>query len=159
MPPLGQTTEEIKILKWFKSEGDRVELGDELLQVETDKADLAVESYHAGVLLRQLAEEGQVVSVGDLVAYVGEAGEEIPALGESGPQPQSAPAPASVPNSPVEVKPHLGHEPAPGGKVLASPAARQLGMLHEIDLTSIHGSGPGGRVEVEDVYRAVAGES
>jgi pyruvate dehydrogenase E2 component (dihydrolipoamide acetyltransferase) len=151
MPPLGQTTEELKILKWLKSEGDRVELGEALLQVETDKADLEVESYFAGVLLRQLAKEGEVVSVGDLVAYLGEAGEETPAVRPAEDDRISPQVPAT--ESQVEVN----RQPLPAvpGKVLASPRARQLAKLHDVDLSSVQGSGPSGRIELEDVARAL----
>ncbi len=151
MPPLGQTTEELKILKWMKSEGDRVELGEALLQVETDKADLEVESYFAGVLLRQLAKEGEVVSVGDLVAYLGEAGEEIPAVGTAEDDRVSPRAPATESQTEVNRQPL----PAVAGKVLASPRARQLAKLHDVDLSSVQGSGPSGRIELEDVARAL----
>jgi pyruvate/2-oxoglutarate dehydrogenase complex dihydrolipoamide acyltransferase (E2) component len=78
LPALGQTSDELEIVAWHKHVGDRVEIAEPLLCVETDKAQVDVESAEEGVLLAILAEPGQVLQVGDLVAYVGEPGESIP---------------------------------------------------------------------------------
>lgn len=78
LPALGQTSDELEIVAWHKQVGDRVEIAEPLLCVETDKAQVDVESAEEGVLLAILAEPGQVLQTGDLVAYVGEPGESIP---------------------------------------------------------------------------------
>jgi len=77
LPALGQTSDEMEIVSWYKSVGDRVEIAEPLLCVETDKAQVDVESAEEGVLLRILAEPGQVLQTGDLIAVIGEAGEEF----------------------------------------------------------------------------------
>jgi len=77
LPALGQTSDEMEIVSWYKSIGDRVEIAEPLLCVETDKAQVDVESAEEGVLLRILAEPGQVLQTGDLIAVIGEAGEEL----------------------------------------------------------------------------------
>jgi pyruvate dehydrogenase E2 component (dihydrolipoamide acetyltransferase) len=77
LPALGQTSDEMEIVSWYKSVGDRVEIAEPLLCVETDKAQVDVESAEEGVLLRILAEPGQVLQTGDLIAVIGEAGEEL----------------------------------------------------------------------------------
>jgi len=77
LPALGQTSDEMEIVSWYKSIGDRVEIAEPLLCVETDKAQVDVESAEEGVLLRILAEPGQVLQTGALIAVIGEAGEEL----------------------------------------------------------------------------------
>lgn len=77
LPALGQTSDEMEIVSWYKSVGDRVEIAEPLLCVETDKAQVDVESAEEGVLLSILAEPGQVLQTGDLIAVIGEAGEEL----------------------------------------------------------------------------------
>lgn len=79
LPALGQTSDEMEILTWYKAVGDRVEIAEPLLCVETDKAQVDVESAEEGVVLRILVEPGQVRSTGDLIAYVGDPADEVPA--------------------------------------------------------------------------------
>lgn len=78
LPALGQTSDEMEIVAWHKAVGDRVEIAEPLLCVETDKAQVDVESAEQGVLLRILAEPGQVLQTGDLIALIGEPGEALP---------------------------------------------------------------------------------
>lgn len=163
MPPLGQTTEDLKILRWLKSEGDQVRLGEELLEVETDKATLIVESFLSGSLLKIIAPEGAIVQAGDVVALVGSPGEMVPVTAaESGSHAMTGdglgPAvDASRVTTPAEQISNAspGDSPQPGpGRVLASPAARKLARTHALDVTAIKGTGVGGRIEVQDVLRA-----
>ena len=77
LPALGQTADEMEILSWLKQIGDRVSVAEALLVVETDKAQVDVESPEEGILIKIVAEPGQVFKTGDLVAYLGEAGETI----------------------------------------------------------------------------------
>ena len=74
MPPLGQTSDELQILTWHKAEGDEVALGEPLLTVETDKATLEIEATAGGTLLRILHHEGEVISEGTVIGYLGDAG-------------------------------------------------------------------------------------
>lgn len=80
MPPLGQTSDELQILAWRKAVGDEIAVGERLLEVETDKATLEIEATAAGTLLRILHTEGETVSEGTVIAYVGTPGEEIAEL-------------------------------------------------------------------------------
>jgi pyruvate dehydrogenase E2 component (dihydrolipoamide acetyltransferase) len=77
LPALGQTADEMEILSWLKQIGDRVSVAEALLVVETDKAQVEVESPDEGILIKIVAEPGQVLKTGDLVAYIGEEGEAI----------------------------------------------------------------------------------
>ena len=78
MPDMGTTVDEIKLVKWLKQEGDEVKRGEFLCEVETDKATTELESVAKGVLLKQVVPEGTDIQVGTVIAYVGEAGEQIP---------------------------------------------------------------------------------
>ena len=78
MPALGQTTDELRIISWLKKEGDPVEQGEPLFEVETDKATLEVEAFSSGILRKIVHQEDEVVEVGTLVAYIGKAEDELP---------------------------------------------------------------------------------
>jgi pyruvate dehydrogenase E2 component (dihydrolipoamide acetyltransferase) len=150
MPALGQTTDELRITGWLKSEGDIVKQGDSLFEVETDKATLEVESFAAGVLLKIVHGVDDVVEVGSLVAYLGARDDVIPT------------APTTVAPPPSEVQPTSTNAVAAtsparsqAGKVLASPVVRALAQTHGIDLSLVYGSGPGGRIERQDVQRLI----
>lgn len=80
MPPLSMTGEEIRVMRWKRREGDPVATGDVLLEVETEKATLDVAATGNGTLLKVMAPEGSIVEVGDILCYIGAAGEEIPWL-------------------------------------------------------------------------------
>ena len=124
MPPLGATSDELQIVQWLKEVGSIVRQGEPLLEVETDKATLEVEAAVAGTLLAVLHGPGETVSVGEVLAYVGAPGEDVPVAEPSAP---------------------------PAAKRQAVPTARRLAQEHDIDLASVHGSGPGGRIEKQDV--------
>jgi len=153
MPALGQTSVDLKILEWLKREGDSVRLGDEILRVETDKADLTVDSFLEGTVLKIVAPAGSTVSAGDVIAYLGYPGEPVPLE-------RSTDVEAIVRSpvwQPASNQPTRSTEPLPMGKVLASPAARAAAKANQIDLSTIAGSGPEGRIEVRDVRAAVEG--
>jgi pyruvate dehydrogenase E2 component (dihydrolipoamide acetyltransferase) len=141
MPALGQTTDELLILRWLKAEGESVRLNEPLLEVETDKATLEVESAAAGTLLRIVYGEGETLEVGTVIAYIGKVGEALPEL-----QPASAGA-TSVVIAPTET-PMIT---PPAGKVLATPVARLLAKQNQLDITQVRGTGPGGLIETRDV--------
>jgi pyruvate dehydrogenase E2 component (dihydrolipoamide acetyltransferase) len=155
MPALGQTSDELRIVSWLKSEGESVKMGEPLLEVETDKAVLTVESAYNGTVLKILYPADKTLESGTVIAYVGQPGESVDASdgvspqvpkadsdGAHAPAPEAASAPVAVPS---------------GGPVLASPVARQIAREHGIDLASVHGSGPGGRIERRDIEALIGG--
>ena len=166
MPKLGLTMEEGTILKWRKGEGEAVEKGEIILDIQTDKVEYEVESPGGGLLLKMLAGEGDVVPCGTDIAVIGETGEDISGFGGGGPAetpveaepgaadappaPPPAPAPTPVPAAPLPA------QPAPAGRVFASPAARRVARELGIDFRTLTGSGPGGRIVQADVRAAAA---
>jgi pyruvate dehydrogenase E2 component (dihydrolipoamide acetyltransferase) len=156
MPALGQTTDELRIISWRKTEGDNVELGEPLLEVETDKTSIEVESAFSGTLLKIVHGADMTVHAGSVIAYIGAPGEVIP-LDEVGGSPGTqAPDTIIAPQSSSVTRPaSLAPSAAPAGKVLATPAARQLAREHGLDLNMLRGSGPDGRIEKEDVQAAI----
>ncbi len=150
MPKLGQTVEEAKIERWLKKEGDEVKKGDVLLEVTTDKATLEVESFNKGILLKILHNEGDMVPVTTVIGYLGAKDEEIPEA-PAGKNPEKKPEPAAkAPPAPAQ------GAPAKGGRIAASPLAKKLAASKGIDLSSVKGTGPGGRITREDVESAGA---
>jgi pyruvate dehydrogenase E2 component (dihydrolipoamide acetyltransferase) len=147
MPPLGQTSDEIRIEAWLKKPGEEVTEGEALLEVETDKATLEVEASSSGVLLAIVHDAGTVVTAGDVIGWIGEPGEEIP-------DDQDTPASAATP--PPTPTPTAA-PPGDAGRTLAAPVVRALAREHGLDINGIRGSGPGGRVERQDVLDAIAG--
>lgn len=136
MPPLGQTSDELRLTAWLKSEGETVQEGEPLLEVETDKATLEVEASVSGTLLRALLEEGETVLAGTLVGWIGEPGEPVPDNDVTGEKPAASPQ----------------HAPSTTGRrILATPAARTLAKELGLDLALVTGTGPGGRIERRDV--------
>jgi pyruvate dehydrogenase E2 component (dihydrolipoamide acetyltransferase) len=163
LPRLGQGMESGMVTKWLKSEGQTVEQGEPLYELDTDKVTQEVESPHSGVLLKIVLAEGEA-PVGATIAYVGEEGEEVPDTAgdllaaaqplelerEPGPEPQ--PAPERV--TPVDaVSPGDGEA---DGRKKASPLARRLARERGLDLGTMMGSGPEGRIVADDVKRAAS---
>jgi len=153
LPRLGQGMESGTIVKWLKSEGDPVEKGEPLYELDTDKVTQEVEAEASGVLLKIAVDEGEV-PVGRTIAVIGEQGEDVPAIsGEpempSTEEPEEAPPAPQEDGRPVETV-------ATGGRVKASPLARRIARERGIDLASLRGTGPEGRVVAEDVERAEA---
>src|SRR5919199_1625207 len=157
LPRLGQGMESGTIVKWLKSEGDRVEKGEPLYELDTDKVTQEVEAEASGVLLKIAVAEGEA-DVGTTIAVIGEQGEEIPAISgapaaeQTEQKPQEAPAPSDGDGRAREV---VSVQPAEG-RVKASPLARRIARERGIDLASLHGTGPEGRIVAEDVERAEA---
>jgi pyruvate dehydrogenase E2 component (dihydrolipoamide acetyltransferase) len=151
MPILGADMTEGKLVAWRKQPGDRLERGEIIAEVETDKADVEVECYVPGVLEKLLAGEGSTVLVGRPIALI-KADDEAAAAAQVAP---SVPPPfvqAAAAATPVAA----ARPPRPAERVRASPAARQLAEASGIDLGAISGTGPGGRITREDVEKAVA---
>ncbi len=186
MPRLSDSMEEGTILTWIKSVGDPVEVGEELVEIETDKANMVFESDAAGTLIEIVAGEGDTLPIGDVIARVGEAGEVGGGDGEAGggdsggppsgsprvraadspPEDSAAPAPGdSAPARPASeaMEEEEGSPTQPraapegDGRVKASPLARRIAGERGVDISALSGSGPGGRIIKADV-EAAAGE-
>jgi pyruvate dehydrogenase E2 component (dihydrolipoamide acetyltransferase) len=148
MPRLSDSMEEGTVLQWLKQVGDEIAVGDELVEIETDKANMAYESDVAGTLTEILVQEGETVVIGTPIARVGEAGETAsPQAQEEEPAPTPQ-ATTSAPPRPIATEEDDGHRPK------ASPLARRIAKERELDLTQLEGSGPGGRIVKADVERA-----
>ncbi|HEX6800061.1 MAG TPA: dihydrolipoamide acetyltransferase family protein [Ktedonobacterales bacterium] len=217
MPRLGDTMEEGKILNWLVKEGDKVEKGDSLAEIETDKVTIPVEAFSAGVVRKIIAPAGTVVPVGEPIALTGTADEPLPAQvagqehaeaaqeaapGEGNPvllthvaaqagaapetvlPPAAQPLTSSAQASPANQQAATGVQAAPanaangrgaiaapaapvapgappqtapnGGRAFISPIARRIAAEHGLDIATIQGTGPGGRVIREDVEAALA---
>jgi pyruvate dehydrogenase E2 component (dihydrolipoamide acetyltransferase) len=176
LPRLGQGMESGTIVKWLKSEGDSVEKGEPLYELDTDKVTQEVESDASGVLLKIAVQEGEV-EVGRTIAVIGEEGEEVApdagASAEAGadesPEEEGSRAPArdeerergreaSVATAEREAVEEPAAAPAAraDGRVKASPLARRIARERGLDLAAIAGTGPEGRIVAEDVERAAA---
>ena len=154
---IGLTMETGVILKWLKAEGDFVQQDDPLLEVETDKSVNTVESFYTGYLKKILVQEGEEVPVETLIAYIGDQDDEVPAAkgGEdvetAGRTPQASPAPHD--GTPPATTP-ADTIPAVSGRINASPLARRLAAEMGVDLSTVTGTGPGGRIGREDILAA-----
>jgi pyruvate dehydrogenase E2 component (dihydrolipoamide acetyltransferase) len=146
MPKYEMTQETGKIARWLRCDGDVVEKGDPLLEIETDKTNIEVESRAAGVLTGICAEPGQVVPVGQPIAYIIKPGEVWPAAA-------AAPAPVVV----TPAAPAAAATPQESGAALrATPIAERMAAEHGIDLRAVAATGPGGRITREDVEAHLA---
>ena len=146
MPKLGLTMTEGAVSRWLKKEGEPVQEGEPLFEVETDKLTNTIEATASGTLLKILAKEGDTLPCLTGVAVIGAPGEDISGLipgAEPKAEAPSAPAAAPAP-SPAK---------APGGRVVASPAAKKLAKELGLDIALVPGTGPGGRVTEEDVKK------
>ncbi len=156
MPKLSDTMEEGKVLKWVKKEGDRVEGGEVLAEVETDKANVEMEAFGSGILTKILVKEGEKVPVGHLIAVIAEEGEDITALLAEARTASPASASHAAPSVAVAAQAVAEAPPAAGGKVKASPLARKVAAQQGIDLSAVRGTGPGGRIIIRDIETARA---
>jgi len=166
LPKLSPTMEEGTLVAWTKKEGDEVEIDDLLAEVETDKATMEFRSFDRGVLLKILVPEGETLEPDAPVAIIGKAGEDISDLlaqveagagsaTVSAPAPAPAPVPAPV-SAPAPV-PELASVSASDGRVLSSPLVRRLARERSIDLHTVQGSGPRGRIVKRDIESYAGG--
>ncbi len=158
MPALSPTMEEGTLAKWLVKEGDQVSSGAVLAEIETDKATMEFEAVDEGIVGKIVVPEGtEGVKVNDLIAVLLEEGESSDAIG-AGPAPAKAASPPSAPSSPPAADPSPAAPAAAGeeklGRVFASPLARRIASEKGIDLASIAGSGPHGRIVKADVESA-----
>lgn len=164
MPKLSDTMTVGTLVRWLKNEGDAVANGDMIAEIETDKATMEVECFDEGILIKHYCSEGDEVAVADPIAAIGEAGEEAPAATSSAPA-AAAPEPVAVVEAPAAAAPApvaAPAAPAPvaapaastGARIKASPLAKKIAAEKGLDLATILGSGPGGRILKEDVLNA-----
>jgi pyruvate dehydrogenase E2 component (dihydrolipoamide acetyltransferase) len=160
MPQLSQTTDEVRLINWLVHEGDTVQKGDPLCEVETDKVTMAVESFESGTVLKLIAEPDTVIDAGTVIAVLGERGEQVPEVspqyaemvsqdevwaGVSGDQP------SEPPSSPVA--PSAGPT---GDEVHATRLVRNIAQKQHIDLNRIRGTGPRGIITKRDLELYIA---
>lgn len=149
MPQLGLTMEEGTVTRWVKQEGDAVKAGEVILEITTDKLTSEVESEFDGVLLKIVAQEGEDVPVKGLLAYIGEAGEQV---GGAAPTP-AVPAPVTAP-APAPAAPAAVPVVSAGARVRISPLAKKTAAKLGVDYTTVAGSGPMGRIVQKDILAA-----
>jgi pyruvate dehydrogenase E2 component (dihydrolipoamide acetyltransferase) len=182
MPALSSTMTEGKIVEWLKKPGERVERGESVLVVESDKADMDVEAFQEGFLAAVLMEAGSTAPVGETIGLIVETEAEIAAAKAAAPSPAAAPAvpaPAAATAAPVAASPAAAAPPsaspppaaappapapspvtpapapvASDGRVVATPRARKLAAQLGVALATVRGSGPNGRIQAEDVEQA-----
>src|SRR5690242_2574318 len=173
MPALSPTMEEGTLAKWLVKEGDKVASGDILAEIETDKATMEFEAVDEGTVAKILVPEGsEGVKVGAPIAILAGEGEDASKAAAAAPKPDTAPPPppkaaaepkadatpktAPPPQAPVET-PAAPPQPAraEGERIKASPLARRLAQAQNIDLSTLQGSGPGGRIVRADIDAAV----
>lgn len=165
MPQLSDTMSSGKIVIWKKKEGDKVSRGEALAEVETDKANLEIECFHPGVLLKIVTPEGGTAAVGEAIAFVGAAGEAVgsPTAAKAAVANVEAP-PAASPQPTLETATANSsvvstQDANNSGRVIASPLAKKIANDSNVDLSSMRGSGPGGRIIKKDVDAAITGGS
>ncbi len=184
MPRLSDSMEEGTVLRWLKGVGDAVAVGEELVEIETDKANMVYEADSAGTLVEILAQEGDTLPVGDPIARVGDASEVVGGNGGAPgaaspagrardksastasdadqraieqPEPAGAAAPATPPGPATPAAASTSPAAVGGdGRVKASPIAKRIAQDRGVDLHGLSGSGPGGRIVKADVERALA---
>jgi pyruvate dehydrogenase E2 component (dihydrolipoamide acetyltransferase) len=180
MPKMGDAMEEGTLLRWLKQVGDEIAVGDPLAEIETDKVSLEIEATEAGVLNKTYVEEGATVPIGTPIAAIGEESAEVatparseeaaqaeaPAASEPAAESEPVAAAASGANgragadvpapAPVQAVP-TGAAAGSGERLRASPLVKRLAAEHGIDLSSVTGTGPGGRIVRDDIAALLTG--
>ena len=171
MPKLSPTMEEGQIARWLKKEGDKVSMGEPLAEIDTDKATMEMQALSNGVLRKILVGEGESAPLGQLIGIIGEPDEDISSLLSEAPAKPAAPSSAQA--APAETDSAKTPEPAPaeapaeqpapaaagngaGGRLIVSPLAARMAAEAGIDLRSLRGSGPGGRIVKKDIETALS---
>jgi pyruvate dehydrogenase E2 component (dihydrolipoamide acetyltransferase) len=144
------------IVRWLKSEGEPVEKGEPLFELDTDKVTQEVEAEAAGVLLKIAVPEGEV-PVGQTVAFIGSEGEDVPEVAAATPTEKEAKPSEPEPAQEAQEAPQQAAIASDNGRIKASPLARRMARERGIELSGIRGTGPDGRIVAEDVERAEAG--
>jgi pyruvate dehydrogenase E2 component (dihydrolipoamide acetyltransferase) len=175
MPRLSDSMEEGTVLKWLVEVGGEVKRGEALVEIETDKANMTYESDTDGTLIEVVAQEGDTLAIGEVIARIGEAGEApseasaaepAEAEADSGEEPadegEGEPAEEEREPAPAKASAATKERPAPsgngdGGRIKASPVARRMARELGVELARLEGSGPGGRIVKADVQAAADG--
>jgi pyruvate dehydrogenase E2 component (dihydrolipoamide acetyltransferase) len=178
MPKLSPTMEEGQISRWLKKEGDKVSMGEPLAEIDTDKATMEMQALANGVLRKILISEGQSAPLGQIIAVIGEPNEDIASLLSEAPQtakqeqaqPQEQPAPPQQPPPQAKAAAAASSSTAPrsvdngqpraavsdSARMIVSPLAARMAAEAGIDLRSLQGSGPGGRIIKRDIEAAIS---
>lgn len=157
LPDIGEGVVEGEIVKWLVQPGDSIEIDQPMVEVMTDKATVVIPSPKKGKVLETRGAEGDIVEVHSVIVVIDEAGGGAPAPAPAAPAPApEAPAPAAPAPAPAPVAAAPAPVVAQGGKVLAAPATRRLARELGVDITTVAGSGPAGRVTSDDVRQAQA---
>ncbi len=152
LPQWGMEMQDGTIVKWLKKEGDTVEEGEPIVEIETAKLQTELESTVSGILARIVAQEGEIVPIRGLLAVIAAPGEEVPM---PAPVTSSATAASATPaTKSTEIPPSPPAQRGEADHVQVVPAARRLAQQHGIDLSTVQGSGPRGRILIEDVEKA-----
>ncbi|WP_199246191.1 dihydrolipoamide acetyltransferase family protein [[Phormidium] sp. ETS-05] len=159
MPALSSTMTEGKIVSWEKSPGDKVERGETVVVVESDKADMDVESFNEGYLATIVVQSGETAPVGATIALIAETEAEIEQAKQQATSSQATPTPAVAPTAaptaaPTPVAAVAETASRRNGRTVVSPRARKLAKDLKVDLSALQGSGPYGRIVAEDVEAA-----
>jgi pyruvate dehydrogenase E2 component (dihydrolipoamide acetyltransferase) len=150
LPKLGLTMDEGRLIAWHKQEGDRVQKGEVLFEVETDKANMEIEAPVAGIVRRILLRADESAPVASVIALIADSADEpLPDVADA-----ARPAAASAPSDVARAAPAAG---PPGDRVRSSPAARKRAQELGVDIDALSGTGPGGRINIEDVEAAASG--
>lgn len=149
MPKLSSTMDVGTITTWLKNEGDSVEIGEAIFEVMTDKIAIEVEAYDEGILLKKYIGDGESAPVNSVIAYIGEAGEDVPAEMPSGEA--EAAVEEKAEKAAEAVAEPVNETAVATTKVRATPAARRIAREKGIDLQKVQGSGPKGRIQAMDV--------
>ncbi len=165
LPKLGLTMDEGRLIAWHKKEGDRVEKGEVLFEVETDKANMEIESAASGILRRILLPQNASAPVTTVIALISDTADEpLPTVAEAPPSlagaagslAEAAPSAAPALRSAAAAPPVAPAMPAAGERVRSSPAARKRAQELGVDINALRGTGPGGRINIEDVEAAAS---
>jgi 2-oxoglutarate dehydrogenase E2 component (dihydrolipoamide succinyltransferase) len=144
VPQLGESVVEARVARWLKKQGDRVEVGEPVVELETEKIDLEVSAEKSGVIASIARQEGEDVKIGEVLAVVDESGTAVATAAPSTTAP-ATPAPAAA-----------TPESQPAAESRATPTARRMAKDNDVDLGSLQGSGAAGRVTKQDVQKAIA---
>ncbi len=177
MPKLSPTMEEGQLSRWLKKEGDKVSMGEPLAEIDTDKATMEMQALANGVLRKILIKEGESAPLGQLIAIIGEPDEDIsgmiqaapePAKTVTEPKPEAQPAPAPQSDFELRRATAIGRKEAelgdngsrtvvePSTRLIVSPLAARMAAEAGVDLRSLSGTGPGGRIVKRDIEAAVS---
>jgi pyruvate dehydrogenase E2 component (dihydrolipoamide acetyltransferase) len=159
MPRLSDTMEEGTLGRWLKHEGESIEKGEVIAEIQTDKANMELEAFQGGVLERILVQEGETVAIGEAIAVIGDgsgqrAETDAQAPAEQPKQQENARADGKQARQAEAAPQRASAQTGPTGRIKASPLARRIAQEHDIDLAAVKGTGPNGRITRDDVEQA-----